>query len=82
MFVAAARALSQLSPVDKGPTDSLFPPLEQVRDVSRRVAFEVAVEAQRAGLAEPTSEQELERRISAKMWSPHYLRYRKAATGQ
>ncbi|HET9529628.1 MAG TPA: NAD-dependent malic enzyme, partial [Blastocatellia bacterium] len=82
MFVAAARALSQLSPVHKDPTDSLFPPLEQVRDVSRRVAFDVAVEAQRAGLAEPTSEQELERRISAKMWASRYLRYRKAVTGQ
>jgi malate dehydrogenase (oxaloacetate-decarboxylating) len=77
MFVAAARALSELSPVHDDPSGSLFPPLEQVREVSRHVAFEVGIEAQRAGLAEPTSEQELERRISAKMWDPRYVRYRK-----
>jgi malate dehydrogenase (oxaloacetate-decarboxylating) len=77
IFVAAARALSELSPVHDDPSGSLFPPLEQVREVSRHVAFEVGVEAQRAGLAEPSSEQELERRISAKMWNPRYVRYRK-----
>jgi malate dehydrogenase (oxaloacetate-decarboxylating) len=77
MFVAAARALSELSPVHTDPDGSLFPPLEQVREVSKRVAFEVGLAAQRAGLAERTSERELEQRISAKMWTPHYGRYRR-----
>jgi len=43
-----------------------------VRRVSRKVALAVAKEAQRAGLAEKTSTEELERRIDEKMWQPHY----------
>jgi malate dehydrogenase (oxaloacetate-decarboxylating) len=81
MFVAAARALCKMSPVHADPSASLFPPLEQVREVSRRVAFEVALEAQHSGLAERSSEQQLERSISAKMWEPRYVRYRRSIDG-
>ncbi len=48
MFVAAARALSELSPAQQEPTASLYPSLEQVRQVSRKVALVVGAEAQRA----------------------------------
>ena len=34
------------------PQAPLYPPLEEVRDISFKVALEVAREAQRAGLAE------------------------------
>ncbi|HZS07462.1 MAG TPA: NAD-dependent malic enzyme [Blastocatellia bacterium] len=78
MFVAAARALSEKSPALRDPTGSLFPPLEDVRSISRLVAMRVALEAQRAGLAEVASPEELERRIDAKMWRPRYVRYRRA----
>ena len=79
MFVAAARALSELSPARRDPGASLFPALENVREVSRRVALVVALEAQRAGLAEETSAEELERRVAAKMWTPNYPRMRPRA---
>jgi len=74
MFVVAARALSELSPARQDPTASLYPPLEQVRQVSRKVALVVGAEAQRAGLAEPTSPEELARRVDAAMWTPKYPR--------
>jgi malate dehydrogenase (oxaloacetate-decarboxylating) len=73
MFVAAARALSELSPAARDPAASLFPPLEQVRDVSRHVALAVGAEAQWAGLAEPTAPDELARRVDALIWRPRYL---------
>ncbi|HXG68129.1 MAG TPA: NAD-dependent malic enzyme [Blastocatellia bacterium] len=76
MFVAAAQALSDLSPVHHDPSASLFPRLEEVRAATRRVALAVGLEAQRAGLAEATIAEELERRIAAKMWTPRYVRYR------
>lgn len=76
MFVAAARALADLSPVHNDPTESLFPALEDVRAVSRQVALAVGLEAVREGVAEAVSEDELRRRIEAKMWTPRYLRYR------
>ena len=70
MFVAAAQALSQMSPARLDPAGSLYPPMEEVREVSRSVALAVASEAQRAHLAERTSPEELARRIDATMWTP------------
>jgi malate dehydrogenase (oxaloacetate-decarboxylating) len=72
MFVAAALALSELSPALAEAHQPLYPSLEQVREVSHKVAFAVAREAQRSGLAEETSQDELEHRIQAKIWTPHY----------
>jgi malate dehydrogenase (oxaloacetate-decarboxylating) len=43
-----------------------------VREVARRVALAVGKAAQQAGVAEQTSEDELERRITTMMWTPQY----------
>jgi malate dehydrogenase (oxaloacetate-decarboxylating) len=72
MFVVAALALSELSPALADGGQPLYPPLERVREVSHKVAVEVALEAQRSGLAEKTTLDELERRIKAKTWTPDY----------
>jgi malate dehydrogenase (oxaloacetate-decarboxylating) len=77
MFVAAARALSEWSPARRVPGDSLYPPLEQVRDVARDVALVVAAEAQRGGLADPISREELAARVDATMWQPEYVPYKR-----
>ena len=76
MFIIAADVLSDLSPALADTTASLFPPIHEVRAVSRRVAVAVARQAQHEGLAETTSEEELERRIDAHMWTPRYSKYR------
>jgi malate dehydrogenase (oxaloacetate-decarboxylating) len=72
MFVAAARVLSEFAPVLQHPAGPLYPPLERVRDISFKVALEVAREAQRAGLAEVDLDK-LEEIVSSKMWKPHYV---------
>jgi malate dehydrogenase (oxaloacetate-decarboxylating) len=77
MFLAAARALSDCSPARKDPKASLYPEIEDVREVARRVALAVGKAAQQAGVAEPTSEEELERRITSTMWSPQYPRLKR-----
>lgn len=77
MFVAAARALSAVSPARQDPTASLYPSLTGVRDVSRAVAQAVAAEAVRSGLAAPLSADEQAARIAATMWTPAYPRVRK-----
>ncbi len=74
MFVAAARALSALSPARQDPSASLYPTQEAVRAVSRQVALAVGAEAQRAGLAEPINPEELASRIDELMWEPCYAR--------
>jgi malate dehydrogenase (oxaloacetate-decarboxylating) len=75
MFAVAATALSDMSPALQNPTAALFPPLEEVRAVSREVAIAVAGEAQRQGLAEQTTFEELQRRVDAHMWKPRYPRF-------
>ena len=52
MFVAAARTLSELAPARRDPSLALLPPLSEVRDVAKRVAVAVAMQAQRDGLAD------------------------------
>jgi malate dehydrogenase (oxaloacetate-decarboxylating) len=77
MFVAAARALAEFSPALHDETQALFPALEEVRRVSRRVALAVALEAQRAGLAADASRDETEARIERAMWTPCYVPYKR-----
>ncbi len=76
MFVAAARALSELSPARRDSSQPLLPPLSEVRDVAKRVAVAVAMQAQRDGLAEALPQDQLMQRIEATMWTPDYLPYR------
>ena len=45
MFVAAARALSELSPARRYPSQALLPPLSEVREVAKRVAVAVVMQA-------------------------------------
>jgi len=73
MFVVASRVLSDFSPALNDPTAPLYPSLESVREISRKVAVAVGVEAQRAALARPTSIEELECNVTNKMWNPHYV---------
>lgn len=77
MFAAAARVLSEFAPVLHDPQAPLYPPLEQVRAISFKVALEVAREAQRAGLAE-VDRDTLEETVRLKMWKPHYFPLRRA----
>ena len=80
MFSAAARVLSEFSPALTDADAPLYPPVESVREISRKVAVAVGVEAQQAGLTETTSLEELERNVREKMWSPHYVRLRHCAS--
>ena len=77
MFLVAARALAEMSPALRDSSASLFPALEDVREVSRAVAVEVGLESQREGLAEKTSREELEQRVKKRMWLPRYMNYRR-----
>jgi malate dehydrogenase (oxaloacetate-decarboxylating) len=79
MFAAAARVLSEFAPALHDPNAPLYPPLEQVREVSLKVALAVAREARRAGLARVDLDM-LEETISHKMWKPDYFPLRRAAS--
>ena len=77
LFLAAARALRDCSPARTDPTASLYPKIEDVREVARRVALAVGKAAQQAGVTEQGAEDELARRITASMWTPQYPRLKR-----
>ncbi|HUS38011.1 MAG TPA: NAD-dependent malic enzyme [Pirellulales bacterium] len=77
MFMAAAWALADGAIKNRSPTlgDShapLLPRLEDLRPLTRRIAIEVALQAQEQGIAEKTTRDELERRIDQTIWEPVY----------
>jgi malate dehydrogenase (oxaloacetate-decarboxylating) len=72
MFTAAARVLSEFSPMRSYPDGPLFPPLKDVREISYRVALEVGAEAVRSGLA-TTNLDNLDSAVRNNMWTPRYI---------
>jgi malate dehydrogenase (oxaloacetate-decarboxylating) len=77
MFLAAARAIADLSPVKHDTRANLLPPLPQLRAVSQHVALAVAEAARREGLADVGADEDLAAAVKAKMWEPAYPTYRR-----
>jgi malate dehydrogenase (oxaloacetate-decarboxylating) len=76
MFSASARALAEMVDAATLAEGALYPPMSEVRNVSRRVAVAVAEEAIAEGLAEPGVD--IEAAVAEAMWFPEYLPYRPA----
>jgi malate dehydrogenase (oxaloacetate-decarboxylating) len=82
MMMAAGRALGENSPAVSDPSAALLPALKDLRAIARQIAFEVGVEAQKAGVAPPTSPDELRDRIAATQWTPEYPHLVRAKSGE
>ena len=78
MFMAAARALADLSPALREAGGRLLPPVEDLRDVSRVIAKAVARQAIADGVAPSRSGEALDARIENSIWEPVYRPYRPA----
>ncbi len=72
MFMAAAEALANLSPAQSDRTASLLPDILDIRDVSKKIAFSVAIQAGKDEVTPPLSEDKIAEAIEAKFWSPEY----------
>ncbi|MGB7905430.1 MAG: oxaloacetate-decarboxylating malate dehydrogenase, partial [Steroidobacteraceae bacterium] len=72
MFLAAARTLARCTTQADLDQGSLYPPLSAVRDVSARIAVDVAAIALRDGLASIEQPADLEQTIRAEMYDPRY----------
>jgi malate dehydrogenase (oxaloacetate-decarboxylating) len=75
MFMAAAKALAEMSPVQQDREARLLPALTNIRAVSVAVATAVAKQACKEGLAEECGEARLSERIRANIWEPVYRPY-------
>ena len=79
MFMAAGKALAELSPAKHDSHARLLPPVNQLREVSIAVALATARQAQADGVAEPCEDATLRLRIEAEVWNPVYRPYRRRA---
>ena len=78
MFMSAAVALKEFSPVLKDPQGELLPSLKDLRKLARHIAIAVGTKAQQQGLAPQTSSDELAAAVDRKMWKPVYPIFTKA----
>ena len=77
MFLAAAKAVAELSPAKRDQHANLLAPLADIRKLSFHVALAVARQAQTEGWANARSEEKTAAAIKAKMWVPLYASYRR-----
>ena len=75
MFLAAAKALAELSPTRNVEGAPLLPPLNEMLEVSRHIALAVARQARAEGLTEEWSDEQMESLIDEKIWRPEYRQY-------
>jgi malate dehydrogenase (oxaloacetate-decarboxylating) len=81
MMIAAARTLAEHSPALKDPSAPLLPALKDLRSLAVEIAFAVAQEAARSGVAPPLdSPSALRSQILANQWTPAYPAYVAAST--
>jgi len=75
MFLAAAKALANVSPARINPAANLLPPVTSLREVAVEVALAVALQAHKDGLTKGIETDEIEGLIRAKIWTPQYQSY-------
>jgi malate dehydrogenase (oxaloacetate-decarboxylating) len=77
MIMAAAKALTKLSPALEDPTAPLLPPVSELRYVSKTVALAVGAQALADGAAGVADQAAFERALEEYIWEPVYLPYKK-----
>ncbi len=72
MFRAAATTLASLVPADRIAQGALYPPIADLRQVSRAVAIAVATQARQSGVARLAPDDDIDKAVDAAMWFPSY----------
>ena len=75
MFLLAARTLAAAVTGDRLATGALYPPVGDLRAVTRAIALEVAGEAVRSGVAGISPDTDLVATVDGAMWWPDYVPY-------
>lgn len=73
MMMVASEVLASVAPAE----GALLPPLKDVAEISKQIAFSVAREAQQQGLAPVKTAVELKEAIEDNFWIPRYREYKR-----
>ena len=79
MFMAASKAISDMVTPEQEALGLMLPAMEDIREVSHRVALAVAIEARDAGLGRLLTDEQLSLAITKAQWQPHFAPYRAAS---
>jgi malic enzyme len=72
MFLVAARELSKMVSDQRLELGALYPPLSELRSVSRTIAVAVGKEARDRGVAPAVDDQAIQAAVDAATWTPEY----------
>ena len=72
MLMATSNALADASPLAKGESDALLPPLRNIAELSKDIAFAVAKVAMQQGLALEQPDDVLRANIERNFWQAEY----------
>ena len=80
MLMVASDTLAGLAPCSDNPTDGILPPLTELANISKEIAFAVGKVAQAKGYTLEMSDEDLRQEIERNFWTPEYREYRRVAT--
>lgn len=80
MLRAASETLAEASPLANTGCGALLPPLTQLADLSKQIAFAVAKVAMAQGHALELDDATLRRKIDANFWRPAYRQYKRVSS--
>jgi len=75
MFLVAATELAKTVSAERLEQGGLYPPLSELRSISRRIAIAVAREARDEGLARIVTDEEIDAKVDSAVWAPEYTSY-------
>ncbi|WP_448566973.1 NAD-dependent malic enzyme [Thalassotalea ganghwensis] len=77
MLMMASEMLAQSSPLANTGKGELLPPITEIANLSKKIAFAVAKVAFKQGLALEISDEQLLEKIERNFWKPEYRQYRR-----
>lgn len=79
MLMVTSQTLADLAPVNDDPTAGILPPLTDLANISKEIAFAVGKVAQAQGYTLEMSDEDLRAEIERNFWTPEYREYRRVA---
>lgn len=80
MLRIASETLAAASPLANTGEGGLLPPLTQLAELSKKIAFEVAKVAMQQGHALELDDESLQKKIDANFWKPEYRQYKRVSS--
>lgn len=80
MLMESSRALADCSPLLKDKNGAVLPPLEEITQVSKHIAFAVAKKAMKQKVAPMRTDERVAEKLEMQFWKPVYREYKRSAS--